>query len=165
MMEYSVNTATRWLLGLSLAAAVAIPAPAHHGWSSFDSAKPLYVEGMVKSVRWQNPHAELVIEVAPSITRPAELDRRPFPKQQNPSVTPEVVTKAALPVEPGGEWTLELAPLTRMEAWGMSEPVKAGQRVAAIGYAKQDEPRKFMRVEILYLQDGRAVGLRSSPAS
>lgn len=164
-MAHTTISVARRLLGWMLGAAVAIPAFAHHGWSSFDSTKPIYLEGVVKAVRWQNPHAELVIEVARGITRPTDLEQRPFPKQQNPSVTPDLVAKAALPSQPSGEWTLELAPLTRMEAWDVREPVKAGQRVVAIGLAKLEGRGRVMRVEILYLPDGRAVGLRSSPAS
>lgn len=38
--------ATAWPLG----------AQAHHGWSSFDPDRPIYLEGTVRKVRWQNPH-------------------------------------------------------------------------------------------------------------
>ena len=38
-------------------------ARAHHGWSSFDQERPLYLEGRAANVRWRNPHAELVLEV------------------------------------------------------------------------------------------------------
>lgn len=164
-MAFTPNTALRWLPGLILGAAVAMSAPAHHGWSSFDDTKPIFLEGAVKTVRWRNPHAELVIEVGPKLVRPADLDQRSFPKQQNPSVTSEVVTKAAVPADSGGEWTLELAPLTRLEAWGVREPIKAGQRVSAIGFARLEGQDRLIRVEILYLPDGRVVGLRSAPAS
>ena len=37
-------------------------APAHHGWSSFDEAGPVYLEGVVKEVKWQNPHAEVKLK-------------------------------------------------------------------------------------------------------
>ena len=44
-----------------LLAAVAAPfaARAHHGWSSFDQDRPLFLQGLVTAVSWQNPHAEL----------------------------------------------------------------------------------------------------------
>ena len=41
---------------------------AHHGWSSFDQDRPLYLEGKVVRARWQNPHAELVIDVPPDLS-------------------------------------------------------------------------------------------------
>ena len=37
---------------------------AHHGWSSFDETRPFYIAGTVKSLKWRNPHAEIVIAVA-----------------------------------------------------------------------------------------------------
>ena len=36
--------------------AVAAPAAAHHGWSSYDEAKPITVTGSFTSVSWGNPH-------------------------------------------------------------------------------------------------------------
>ena len=35
---------------------------AHHGWSSFDQERPIYLEGRAADVKWRNPHAELVLE-------------------------------------------------------------------------------------------------------
>ncbi len=38
------------------ALAVAVPAAAHHGWSSYDESKPLTVTGPLMNVSWGNPH-------------------------------------------------------------------------------------------------------------
>ena len=46
---------------LLAAAAAPLAAAAHHGWSSFDQDRPVYLEGRIKSVRWANPHAELLL--------------------------------------------------------------------------------------------------------
>ena len=35
---------------------VAAPAFAHHGWSSYDEAKPLTVTGTFSKLDWANPH-------------------------------------------------------------------------------------------------------------
>lgn len=35
---------------------VAAPVAAHHGWSSYDEAKPLTVSGTFTKVSWSNPH-------------------------------------------------------------------------------------------------------------
>ena len=65
------------LSSLSVACAlIANVAFAHHGWSSFDETKPIYLEGVVKSVKWQNPHAELIINISKDATLPAELGTR-----------------------------------------------------------------------------------------
>ena len=42
-------------------AALLLPrrACAHHGWSSFDQDRAVYLEGRAAKVAWRNPHAEL----------------------------------------------------------------------------------------------------------
>ncbi|WP_382326600.1 DUF6152 family protein [Hydrogenophaga sp. UC242_50] len=54
---------------------------AHHGWSSFDQDRPLYLEGRVVEVKWRNPHAELVLELPEALRLPADLGQRPLPAQ------------------------------------------------------------------------------------
>lgn len=46
----------RTILAALTLAAVAAPAAAHHGWSSYDEAKPLTVKGRLQQVNWGNPH-------------------------------------------------------------------------------------------------------------
>ena len=46
---------------------------AHHGWSSFDQNRPIYLEGRAVEVKWRNPHAELVLELPEKATLPADL--------------------------------------------------------------------------------------------
>jgi hypothetical protein len=69
------------LLVAAVAVAVPMAAAAHHGWSSFDQGRPVYLEGRVKSVRWANPHAEVVPTVAASTRLPADLASRSLPAQ------------------------------------------------------------------------------------
>jgi len=57
----------------------------------------------------------------------------------------------------------QLAPLFRMQAWGVREP-KAGDRIEVIGYiAPKIGGGRLLRVEYLFA-DGKVYGLRSSPA-
>ncbi len=37
-------------------------AHAHHAWNEIDTARTLTLTGVVKSVKWENPHASLVLE-------------------------------------------------------------------------------------------------------
>ena len=136
-------------------------ASAHHGWSSFDSDKPIYVEGTVKSVRWQNPHAEIIIDVKPGLKLPPDLAARKVPAQTQLVDGAAVLAKAKPPSNPATSWTLELAPLFRVEAWKLAQPA-AGTTIAAIGYAAPGEKTAMMRVEYLLL-DGKIYGLRSMP--
>lgn len=136
---------------------------AHHGWSSFETDKPLYVEGTVKSVRWQNPHAEIVIDLKPAMSIPASLAARALPAQTQQVDGKSLLAKAKPPSGNAKTWTLELAPLFRIEAWKVAQPAP-GANVAALGYALPGEKSSIMRVE--YLMIGEATyGLRSMPAS
>lgn len=145
------------LLGLSRNAS------AHHGWSSFETDKPLYVEGTVKSVRWQNPHVELVVDVKPGLKIPTVLIKRVLPAQVQQVDGKSLLAKATVPVTDAKTWTLELAPLFRVEAWKVAQPAP-GTVVSALGYAFPGEKSAFMRVE--YLMIGEATyGLRSMPTS
>lgn len=38
------------------AVAIALPAAAHHGWSSYDESKPLTINGTFTQLSWGNPH-------------------------------------------------------------------------------------------------------------
>ena len=53
----------RYFSGLIFGALLAAPVLAHHGWSSFDQDKPLYLSGTLTQVRWQNPHTEVMLRV------------------------------------------------------------------------------------------------------
>jgi hypothetical protein len=137
---------------------------AHHGWSSFDQDRPLYLEGRVKSVRWQNPHAELELEVSPSLKVPADLASRPLPAQSAPLDGKALLAKAQAPTRKDKTWEIELAPLTRMEAWKV-EPVKPGTPVSVVGFGLKDEKgAPVLRAEYLFV-GGKAYGLRSGPAA
>jgi hypothetical protein len=140
---------------------VANPALAHHGWSSFDESRPLYLVGKVKAVKWQNPHAEIVITVAADTVLPTDLAQRKPPAQSNPVDGPKVMANARLP-QKRGDWTIELSPMTRIDAWKVPEP-KIGDTVAAVAYTFKDEKGDaFARVEYLILGE-RLYGLRSMP--
>jgi hypothetical protein len=147
------------ITGLALAVA---PALAHHGWSSFDQDKPLYLAGTVKSVRWQNPHAEIVLTVVPGLALPPDLSQRAVPTQAQRVDGSAVLKKTVLPAIPTGDWEIEFAPLSRMEAWGLKEPLKPGDRIELVGYALADSAKKVLRVEYMFA-GGRAYAFRSSP--
>lgn len=155
----------RQLVVLFAAGAPTVPmlASAHHGWSSFDQDRPLYLEGRVVTSKWQNPHAELEIDVTPALKLPPDLKQRTLPAQSASIDGAALLAKATLPKRSDRRWELELAPLTRMEAWKVSE-IKPGAQVSAVGFTTKDEKGDaVMRVEYLFV-DGKVYGLRSSPA-
>jgi hypothetical protein len=149
-----------------LLATLALPLAAlgHHGWSSFDQDKPVYLEGRVKSVRWANPHAEVAIEVGADLKLPPDLTQRSLPAQSQNVDGAAVLAKTRLPEQAGGTWQVEFAPLFRMQAWGVREP-KVGDRIGLVGYiAPKVGDGRLVRVEYLFA-DGKVYGLRSSPAN
>ena len=148
-----------------LLAGLALPLPvlAHHGWSSFDQDRPVYVEGRAVSVTWQNPHAEIILELPPDFKLPADLASRPLPAQTATVDGKALLAKAVVPTRKDRRWEIELAPLTRMEAWNVV-PVKPGAAVGVLGFTLKDEKGEaVIRAEYLFV-DGKAYGLRSSPA-
>jgi hypothetical protein len=146
-------------------AAAGVPglALAHHGWSSFDQDRPIYLEGRATTVRWQNPHAELMLEVAPGLRVPADLAGRSVPAQSAAVDGKALLSRASVPTRKDRVWEVELAPLTRMEAWQVAQ-IKPGATVAVVGFTfKEEKGEPVLRAEYLFV-DGKAYGLRSSPA-
>lgn len=151
----------RTLLLASAAAPLAVQA--HHGWSSFDQNRPLWLEGRATQVAWRNPHAELKLELPADPRLPADLAGRAVPAQSTPVDGKALLAAAQLPKRRDKVWTIELAPLTRMQAWSVPE-IKAGAQVAVLGFTFTDEKGDaVLRAEYLWL-DGKAYGLRSAPA-
>ncbi|MBT9489541.1 MAG: hypothetical protein IV093_18695 [Rubrivivax sp.] len=139
------------------------PAAAHHGWSSFDQARPIWLEGQAVSVAWRNPHAELVLELPADLKLPADLASRPVPAQTAPVDGAALLKAAAVPTRKDRRWQIELAPLARMNAWQVAE-IKAGDRVAMLGFTFSGEKGEpILRCEYLW-SGGKVAGLRSSPA-
>lgn len=139
----------------------ALPAIAHHGWSSFDQNAPLYLQGQVTSVRWTNPHAEAMLDVGKGLTLPQDLAKRSLPAQQQSVDAAAIAARTQVPQGAEGKWELEFAPLPRMEAWGVA-PLKVGDRIEVIGYVGVPGKPRVMRVEYLIV-NGTAYGMRSSP--
>ena len=158
-----MNLKRRDLLLTALASGAALPAWAHHGWSSFDQNRPLYLEGRVAEVRWRNPHAELLLDLPEPLVLPADLRNRSLPAQQAGVDGPALLARTTLPRRADRRWEVELAPLFRLQRWQMEEVV-AGDQVAVVGFAFTEEKgAPLLRAEYLF-HDGRVVGLRSSPA-
>lgn len=141
---------------------VAGAAHAHHGWSSFDQNRPLYLEGKAVQVAWRNPHAELVLEVPENLAVPAGLAQRPVPAQSATVDGAALLARATVPTRKDRRWEIELAPIFRMNQWQVPE-VKVGDSIAVVGFAFEGERGEpVLRVEYLFIGD-KTYGLRSSP--
>ncbi|WP_157268557.1 DUF6152 family protein [Azohydromonas aeria] len=153
----------RLLLASGAVALLPTAARAHHGWSSFDQSRPIYLEGAAREVRWRNPHAELVLELPATPTLPPDLRQRQVPAQSANVDGVALLANAKLPSRTDRRWTVELAPLTRMQAWGV-QPIKPDTNVGVLGFTFAEEKGDaVLRAEYLFV-DGKVYGLRSSPA-
>ena len=142
---------------------LAAPALAHHGWSSFDQTRPLYLEGKARAVSWRNPHVEFELELRADLKLPPDLAQRALPAQSAPVDGAKLLAQAQLPTRKDKVWEIELAPLTRMQAWQVAE-FKAGTDVAVLGFTHEGEKGDaVLRAEYLWVA-GKAYGMRSSPA-
>jgi hypothetical protein len=140
-----------------------LPALAHHGWSSFDQTRPIYLEGKAANVTWRNPHAELDLELPAALKLPADLGARAVPAQAAPVDGAALLKAAQLPTRKDRRWHVELAPLTRIQAWGVPE-IKAGDSIAVLGFTFAGEKGEaILRAEYVFV-GGKTYGLRSSPA-
>ena len=144
-------------------AGICMPALAHHGWSSFDQERPIYLEGKVVKSVWQNPHVELLIDLPVALRLPADLIQRTLPAQAAPVDGKGLLAKAVLPTRQDRRWEIELAPLSRVQAWNVAE-IKPGDSVAVLGFTFTGEKgAAILRAEYLFVA-GKTYGLRSSPA-
>lgn len=143
-------------------AGLCLPALAHHGWSSFDQNRPIYLEGKVVKSVWQNPHVELLIDLPAGLKLPADLAQRPLPAQIAPVDGKALLAKAVVPTRQDRRWEIELAPLSRVQAWSVAE-IKPGDSVAVLGFTFTGEKGvAILRAEYLFVS-GKTYGLRSSP--
>jgi len=140
-----------------------LAARAHHGWSSFDLARPIYLEGRAVNVAWRNPHVELDLDVAADLKLPADLAQRAVPAQSATVDGAGLLRAAQLPTRKDKRWHIELAPLSRMEAWKAAE-IKSGDAISMLGFTWAGEKGDaVLRVEYLWA-GGKTYALRSSPA-
>lgn len=138
-------------------------ARAHHGWSSFDLNRPIWLSGKARKVVWRNPHAELELELDPGLKVPADLPQRRIPSQVAAVDGARLLGSAQVPTRNDKVWQVELAPLTRLQAWQVPEIVP-GEAVAVLGFTFAGERGEaILRAEYLF-HKGAVYGLRSAPA-
>lgn len=136
---------------------------AHHGWSSFDLDRPIYLAGRAVEVKWRNPHVELTLERQNPLALPADLAQRPVPAQSAQVDGRALLAKTVLPTRRDPRWEVELAPLFRIGQWQVPE-IAVGTELALVGFTFTGEKgAPLLRAEYLFL-NGKTYGMRSSPA-
>ena len=153
----------RSMLAICGSGLLSLPAWAHHGWSSFDQTRPVYLEGQAANVKWGNPHVEFDLELSPDLRLPADLPGRALPAQTAAVDGPGLLKAARLPTRKDKRWHVELAPISRLQSWKVPE-IKAGDPLSVLGFTFTEEKGDaVLRAEYLFYK-GQVYGLRSSPA-
>ena len=94
---------------------------------------------------------------------PPDLASRKLPAQSAGVDGPALLKAAQLPARKDRVWEIELAPLTRMDAWKVPE-IKVGDTIGVLGFTFAGEKGDaVLRAEYLFI-GGQVYGLRSSPA-
>jgi hypothetical protein len=88
--------------------------------------------------------------VAPDLRLPADLATRPVPAQNATGDGANLLAAAQMPKRKDRVWHIELAPLTRMQAWHVDE-INPSAPVGVLGFAfpgEQGDP--VLRAEYLF---------------
>ncbi len=54
----------RTILALAIGTTLIATAAAHHGWGSYDAAKPITVAGPITTSKYENPHASITVKAS-----------------------------------------------------------------------------------------------------
>ena len=76
---------------LALAALLALTsaAAAHHGWGSYDAAKPVTVAGPILTSKYENPHASITVRATDKVWT---VTLAPTSRMTNRGALPELVS-------------------------------------------------------------------------
>jgi hypothetical protein len=69
-----------------LIALVPVAATAHHGWSSYDSSRPLTLEGTIREAGYEHPHGYVRLETPDKswlvvLAPPSRMENRGLPRE------------------------------------------------------------------------------------
>ena len=140
---------------IAFVALFAVPVPptsAHHGWGFYNTDTPLLFNGRLVAVNYTNPHPEVTIEVVEG----AELDPALLPIPDELAALGFASVAAKAKPAAAGRWTLDLAPISRLNRWGMPREPRVGDLVQAVGFPSCED--RFVARPNLFVLDG--VGVR-----
>lgn len=78
----------RVALGLALVSLSAAAGLAHHGWGSYDAAKPVTVVGPIETLKYENPHATITVKAPDKVWT---VTLAPVSRMQARGAPPELV--------------------------------------------------------------------------
>jgi Family of unknown function (DUF6152) len=77
---------SRVLILAVLLALVPVAATAHHGWSSYDSSRPLSLDGTIREAGYEHPHGYVKLETPDKtwlvvLAPPSRMENRGLPRE------------------------------------------------------------------------------------
>jgi hypothetical protein len=76
-----------WLTGVIGALGISGGALAHHGWSGYESGKPITLTGIIREAEYENPHGHVTLEVEGGewhvvLAPPSRMERRGLTREE-----------------------------------------------------------------------------------
>ena len=129
------------------------PAHAHHGFDgAYDASRPLYLEGIVREVRWQSPHSVIVLELPRTLSIPNNFRQSQNINNLGVRVSQTLTVPQNLL---GTTQRLEFPPVGSMVN-PLRNRLRVGNRVAAIAYRNCEAPHQ-LRIQFVRLTEGTTV--------
>ncbi|MGK9050255.1 DUF6152 family protein [Neorhizobium petrolearium] len=129
---------TKFLAILLAAGLAGVPQVlAHHGWDYYDTARPIYLSGRVTAVTWRNPHPEITVENSAGAL-PPNWNGLPVPDELA-ELGFDATLQRTRPAAQAERWVLDLAPINRLQAWGLPREPREGDVVTAIAFPSCSE--------------------------
>jgi hypothetical protein len=94
-------------------------AAAHHGWSSYDTSRRMTIDGPIKHLQWENPHAHIRLDRE---GKEWEIVLAPISRMQLRGLSPETLAHGTIV-------TTEGYPSRRVENEMRAERIRVGGKV------------------------------------
>lgn len=114
---------------------------AHHGFTSFRTEAPIYLEGRIVEVHWGNPHPVVTLEVAQQPTG-TPWRQWTLPAGWADMGTGHIVGSTTIPTNATGRWAVEFSGFSQQPRFGFAESPRVGEPIAIVAFqACQGNPR------------------------
>ena len=125
-------------------------ARADHPWRPYQGVLPLYIEGDVKTLLWNDPHPHLRLVHEPAQRLPTDLRERKLLPHRGAESTAQLLSHVVVPVFERA-WRVELPTLAKLLEWGVERP-EIGEPVGVVGLPGPDvEGTATMQAVVLFI--------------
>lgn len=133
---------------------------ADHPWRPYEGAPPLYVEGNVNTLLWNDPHPHLRLVHRPSVRLPTDLRERKLLPHRDADSTAQLLSRVVVPVFERA-WRVELPTLAKLLEWGVERPM-IGEPAGVIGMPGPEVRGMATLQAVVLFVDGKGYPLGSA---